>query len=123
MAAAAAEAADPASFYLMPAALNLVADQAALIEEIGAQLPPCQLPAVVCLDTPNRSYVGSESDDEAMTAYVKAADAIRDAFGCLVVIVHHCSIDGQRPWGRSSSAGAIDAQLAIRKSGDPRSMR
>jgi hypothetical protein len=38
------------------------------------------------LDTLNRSLAGSESDDEDMAAYVKAADAIREAFGCAVVI-------------------------------------
>lgn len=113
-----ADAADPVPFFLMPAALNLVQDHAALIAGIRMQMPVGQRPAVVCLDTLNRSFIGSESDDEAMTAYVKAADAIRDAFGCLVVIVHHCGIEGQRPRGHSSLAGAVDAQLAVRKTGE-----
>ena len=51
------------------------------------------IPAVVCIDTLNRSLVGSESSDEDMAAYIKAADAVRDAFNCLVVIVHHCGHD------------------------------
>jgi len=44
----------------------------------------------------NRSIRGSESNDEDMTAYVNAADAIRTAFEGAVIIVHHCGIDGTR---------------------------
>lgn len=105
-------------FYLMPATLALVADAAELIGAIRAQLPDGKPPAVVCLDTLNRSFTGSESDDRDMTAYVRAADSIRDAFGCLVVIVHHCGLEGTRPRGHSALAGAVDAQLAVKKLGD-----
>ncbi|MCJ2126672.1 AAA family ATPase [Methylobacterium sp. J-077] len=105
-------------FYLMPASLALVADAAELITAIRAQLPDGKPPAVVCLDTLNRSFTGSESDDRDMTAYVRAADSIRDAFGCLVVIVHHCGLEGTRPRGHSALAGAVDAQLAVKKLGD-----
>jgi RecA-family ATPase len=35
------------------------------------------------------SLVGSESKDVDMAAYVRAADAIRDAFDCVVIIIHH----------------------------------
>jgi AAA domain len=47
-------------------------------------------PILVVLDTLNRSLRGSESSDEDMTAYLNAADAIRETFNCVVVIVHHC---------------------------------
>ena len=56
-------------------------------------------PVAVCLDTLNRSLAGSESSDEDMSAYIRAADAIRDAFGCLVVVVRHCGHNGERPRG------------------------
>ena len=48
-----------------------------------------------------------------MAAYVRAADAVRDAFDCLVVIVHHCGHDGERPRGHSSLIGALDVQIAV----------
>jgi hypothetical protein len=48
-----------------------------------------------------------------MGNYVKAADAIRDAFECAVVIVHHCGYEGTRPRGHSSLIGALDAQVAV----------
>ena len=65
------------------------------------------------LDTLNRSLRGSESSDQDMTAYVKAADAVARAFGCAVAVVHHCGIDGTRPRGHTALSGAVDAQIAI----------
>src|SRR6266567_1175714 len=77
-------------FYLSPLRMDLIKDHKALIQSIRAQLKPGETPIVVALDTLNRSLVGSESKDEDMSAYVNAADAIREAFDCAVVIVHHC---------------------------------
>ena len=82
----AANASSP-PFHLMASALNLVADQAAFLDALRAQLGE-EKPVVVVIDTLNRSLAGSESDDKDMAAYVRAADAIRDAFDCAVVIVH-----------------------------------
>lgn len=106
-------AADP-PFHLMDQPLALVADHAAFVASIKAQLG-AEHPAVVCIDTLNRSLAGSESSDEDMSAYIKAADALRDAFGCLVVIVHHCGHDGARPRGHSSLIGALDVQIAVKR--------
>jgi len=50
-----------------------------------------------------------------MAAYVRAADAIRDAFDCVVVIVHHCGHNGDRPRGHSSLMGALDIQIAVKR--------
>ena len=65
------------------------------------------------VDTLNRSLAGSESKDEDMAAYIRAADTIREAFQCAVAIVHHCGVDGTRPRGHTSLAGANEAQLAV----------
>jgi hypothetical protein len=99
-------------FYLQPATLNLVKQSADLIAEIREHQVE---PVLIVLDTLNRSFAGSESSDEDMTAYVQAADAIRDAFDCAVVIVHHCGIDGTRPRGHTALTGAVDAQIAIKR--------
>ena len=101
-------------FHLMASALNLVVDQAAFLEALRAQLRE-EKPVVVVIDTLNRSLAGSESDDKDMAAYVRAADAIRDAFDCAVVIVHHCGHNGERPRGHSSLIGAVDAQIAVKR--------
>ena len=101
-----------APFYLVPAVVNLIADHAHLIASIKAQTVT---PAVVVLDTLNRSLFGSESNDQDMANYVKAADAIRATFECAVIIVHHCGVDGTRPRGHTSLTGACDAQLAVKR--------
>jgi hypothetical protein len=75
-------------------------------------------PGIVVLDTLNRSLEGSENDPADMGRYVQAADAIREAFNCVVIIVHHCGIDGTRPRGHTSLTGAADAQIAVRRDED-----
>jgi hypothetical protein len=109
-----AENSSEVPFHLMASPIGLVADHAALIASIRATLGTV-LPAAIAIDTLNRSLAGSESDDRDMAAYVKAADAIRDAFNCAVVIVHHCGHEGTRPRGHSSLMGAIDAQIAVKR--------
>jgi hypothetical protein len=104
-----------APFYLVTHPMNLVVDADALIASIKMQGIN---PGAVCLDTLNRSLVGSESKDEDMSAYIAAAGKIEEAFGCLVVIVHHCGVDATRPRGHTSLTGAVEAQIAIKKSDD-----
>jgi hypothetical protein len=101
---------DNIPWFLQPVTLDLVRDHQALILKIKEQSIN---PLMVLLDTLNRSLFGSESSDQDMSAYVRAADAIRDAFNCAVVVVHHCGIDGKRPRGHTSLQGACDAQLAV----------
>jgi hypothetical protein len=112
-----AEEHDPPPFYLIADAINLVKEHGTLIECIQRQANGSTpaAPAVVVIDTLNRSLVGSESDDKDMAAYIRAADAIRIAFGCAVVVVHHCGIDATRPRGHTSLAGAVDAQIAVKR--------
>jgi hypothetical protein len=105
---------DAVPFFLIADALNLVKEHSELIGCIRLQAHE-QPPAVVVIDTLNRSLAGSESDDKDMSAYIRAADAIRDAFGCVVIIVHHCGVDASRPRGHTSLAGAVDAQLAVKR--------
>jgi hypothetical protein len=107
---------DPAQvpFFLIADALNLVKEHSDLIGCIRLQAMG-SLPTVVVIDTLNRSLAGSESDDKDMAAYIRAADAICDAFGCVVVIVHHCGVDATRPRGHTSLMGAVEAQLAVKR--------
>ena len=53
-----------------------------------------------------------------MAKFIRAADTIRTAFGCLVLLIHHCGIAGNRPRGHTSLAGADDVQIAIDKDKD-----
>ena len=103
---------DPVPFYLEPVTLDLVKDAPELIRVIRRTLGN-EKPVVIVLDTLNRSLRGSESSDEDMSAYIRAADSLREAFDCAVIIVHHCGIDGTRPRGHTSLTGAADAQLSV----------
>lgn len=105
-----------APFYLITDRTDLVRDHAELIGAIRSQAAP-DLPRLVAIDTLNRSLAGSESKDEDMAAYIRAADAIREAFDCAVIIVHHCGVDGSRPRGHTSLTGAADAQLSVARDG------
>jgi AAA domain len=103
-------------FYLLASNAKLVRDHKALIESMHGQTD--RPPTVVVLDTLNRSIDGSESKDQDMGAYLAAAEAIIDAFDCVVIIVHHCGVDGTRPRGHTSLSGAASVQIAVRRDAD-----
>jgi hypothetical protein len=111
-----AEDRDPVPFWLLDVRIDLVRDHRALIAAIRAQVD--RNPAVVCVDTLNRAINGSENDPDVMSKFIQAADAIRDAFNCLVVIIHHCPLVGGRPRGHSSLSGADDVQISVEKNDD-----
>jgi len=97
-------------FYLQPAPMDLIKEHPDLIAAIrGLESSP----VAVVLDTLNRSLNGSENSDEDMGDYIKATDAIREAFDCSILVVHHCGINDSRPRGHTSLTGAADARLAV----------
>jgi hypothetical protein len=102
---------DEVWFYLLASNAKLVRDHKALIESMSGQID--RPPTCVVLDTLNRSIDGSESKDSDMGAYLAAAEVICDAFDCVVIIVHHCGVDGTRPRGHTSLTGAAAAQLSV----------
>jgi hypothetical protein len=105
---------DAPPFYLVAGRLDLVGEVVHLIADIRAQGPSddCQ---VIVIDTLNRSIQGSESDDRDMGDYIKACDAIREAFRCTVILIHHRRVDGSRPRGHTSLTGAVDAQISVKR--------
>ena len=100
-------------FYLVPASLDLIAECKDLVAAIRAKLGNTE-PAAVVLDTLNRSLNGDENGED-MTAYIRAAGVIQEAFGCVVIVVHHCGVEGKRPRGHTSLSGACDAQIAVKR--------
>lgn len=101
-------------FYLCTQRLALPPDGETILADIRQQLPDVE-PGIVVIDTLNRTLVGSENKPEDMGAFIRAADLIRETFGCLVVIVHHCGIEEARPRGHTSLTGAADTQIAVRR--------
>ena len=113
-----AEDASGIPFFLLPMRLDLDKEHGQLIADITAQLPFDAGACLVVVDTLNRTFAGSESSDEDMTKYVKAADAIKSHFRCSVAIVHHCGHETTRPRGHTSLTGAADCQIKILKDKD-----
>jgi hypothetical protein len=95
--------------------LNFAKDVAELVAGIEAE---GITPVLVILDTLNRSLIGSESKDADMAGYLAAADKLREAFYCLVLIVHHCGLEQGRPRGHTSLTGAADVQISIKRVSD-----
>jgi AAA domain len=101
-------------FFLIDAQSDLAHDAADLIAAIRSELADA-VPAVVVIDTLNRTINGSENKDEDMGRFIKAADIIQRAFDCVVVIIHHCGVATNRPRGHTSLTGAADAQIAVER--------
>jgi hypothetical protein len=104
-------------FYLLDVPVDLVADRDKLIAAIRAQLGD-QHPVVIVIDTLNRALIGDENKSDDMSKFIRAADLIREAFGCAVIIIHHCGVAGSRPRGHTSLSGADDAQIAVERGED-----
>lgn len=101
-------------FYLSADRIILPQDGAAVVQSIRKEFPQVK-PGIVVLDTLNRSISGSENDPADMGQYVRAADFIREKFNCVVIVVHHCGVEGARPRGHTSLTGAADAQIAVKR--------
>ena len=106
--------ADPVPFWLLDVRLDLVKEQTALIAAIRTQLNNTK-PAAIVIDTLNRAINGNENDSDVMSKFIAAADAVRDAFKCLIVIIHHTPLSGGRPRGHSSLGGADDCQISVER--------
>jgi hypothetical protein len=104
----------PVPFYLLDVPIDLVADRDKLIQAIRVQLGE-QMPAAVVIDTLNRALIGDENKSDDMAKFIRAADMIRETFGCVVIIIHHCGVAGSRPRGHTSLSGADDAQIAVER--------
>jgi hypothetical protein len=102
-------------FSLLDVPLDLITECDELVASIRAQVAQ---PSVVFIDTLNRALVGDENSSADMGKLVKAATAIIAAFGCLVVLIHHCGVAGNRPHGHTSLTGAVDAQIAVTRNKD-----
>lgn len=112
---------DPGPFYDITINLDLINDHRALIMAIKAKLGIVK-PVAVALDTLNRSLFGSESSDEDMAAYIRAAGAVEAEFECAVIVVHHCGHNTERPRGHSSLLGAEDAEIMVKRLADDKTM-
>jgi hypothetical protein len=106
---------DNAPFYLTKeTTLDLIQDVDAVTNAIAEQFVDRSI-GIITIDTLNRSLKGSESKDEDMTAYIRAAVTLAEKFQCAVLIVHHCGYDSTHPRGHTSLIGAVDADIEVTK--------
>lgn len=70
-------------------------------------------PALVVIDTLNKSLDGSENSDEDMTHYTRCVEAVFREFECSVIILHHCGKSADKPRGHTSLTGTCAAQLKM----------
>jgi hypothetical protein len=99
-------------FYLIDVSMDLIAEADVLVGDIKAQLNKGEKPALVVIDTANRALSGRDENSSDMGKLVKAADVVRAAFGCTVLLIHHCGVSADRPRGHSSLPAAADASVS-----------
>jgi RecA-family ATPase len=112
---------EPGQFYDVTLPLDLIKDHPALTMPIKRRLGEVK-PVAITLDTLNRSLFGSESSDEDMAAYIRAAGAIIEAFDCAVIVIHHCGHNAERPRGHSALLGAEDAEIMVKRLADDKAI-
>ena len=90
-----------------------VAEIEAAIEESGAGKP-----SSVWIDTLARAAAGlDENSSRDMGELIKACDAIRERYGCAVILVHHAGHNQDRARGSSALKAALDTELSATKDG------
>lgn len=108
---------DEAPFYLIRQSLNFMADTdvVVLLKTIDALSKKIgQPPACIFVDTVSRVLPGADENlQKDMTLFIKACDALREAFGSTVIGVHHTSRAGGAMRGSSVFDGAGDCLLQI----------
>lgn len=111
-------------FALRRAGLDLLHNQAnldqiySLANEVKAHQP--DMPLVIVIDTLSRVMAGGDENSAAdMTALIRNIDAIREATGAHVMLVHHTGKDTARgARGHSSLRAATDTEIEVGVSGD-----
>ncbi len=90
-----------------------VQEIAAAIEESGAGKP-----SSVWIDTLARAAAGlDENSSRDMGELVRACDAIRERYGCAVILVHHAGHNQDRARGSSAIKAALDTEISATKDG------
>lgn len=107
---------DGTPFVLMPRRLNLFQDDrtpANIIEAARQWEAYYDLPVeVVIIDTFAAASTGlNENDGSQVGLVLEKAEAIKEALGCAVIIVHHKNAMGERERGWSGLRGAVDTVL------------
>nr|OQB78879.1 MAG: hypothetical protein BWX88_05040 [Planctomycetes bacterium ADurb.Bin126] len=104
-----------APLYVAPAVA--IPDVGELTRLVLAVQPLPKPPALVVLDTLARCFGGGdENSTQDMSKFVSACDALRRAWGCTVLVVHHTGhADKNRARGAIALKAALDAEYRVTK--------
>ncbi|QFX95208.1 AAA family ATPase [Acidithiobacillus thiooxidans] len=94
--------------------------EAEAVEEIAAAIADAGTgkPSSVWIDTLARAAAGlDENSSRDMGELIKACDAIRERYGCAVILVHHAGHNQDRARGSSAIKAALDTELSATKDG------
>jgi hypothetical protein len=92
-------------FHLILVPVKITTHAKTLIEEIRFELGD-DVPKLIVIDTLARAIVGDETGAKDMGAFIQAADNIRLAFNCCVLVVHHSGWAGDHSRGSSAFPAA-----------------
>ena len=104
---------------VLPHSINFgtATNVAQLVSAIRTRIPDGRV-ALVVIDTLNRNMSGDENSSEYVAQFMASCDAVRDATGATIMVVHHAghSANGEdgaklRPRGSSAFAAAMDTVL------------
>lgn len=102
--------------YLAPAvAIPNPTDLIALITAIDTGVATVGQPAMIVLDTLARCFGGGdENSTQDMSRFVSACDAVRQRYGCTILVVHHAGHgDKSRARGAIALKAALDAEYRL----------
>ena len=108
----------PHNFGIIPEAYALIQTEELkeLAETIRDQMD--EPPALIVIDTLNRNIGGSESSEDDMGKFIRAADLLQRAFDSTILIIHHTGWNVERERGHSSLRGAADTMVSVSKLGE-----
>lgn len=100
--------------YIISENVALVPEHDELIRSINDQLE--QMPSLIVIDTLARAMVGLKENDQGdMGLVIQAVDAIRDATGAAVLLIHHTTKDGGAERGSGALRGALDTMMKVER--------
>ena len=105
--------ADTVDLDVVTPGINLVAGPDELKGLIGDRPP-----RLIIVDTLSRCFSGDENKQEFMGAFVRTLDALRDHYGCAILVIHHANRQAEMR-GSSVLSGAVDVSWRLTKARGP----
>lgn len=106
---------DVDDLYVSTSACDLNTDQG--YQKVINEIESYQVrPALIVVDTLNRFMAGDENKADEARGLIDRCDALKQVFGCSVLIVHHTGVGAEakdRARGSSAFKGAMDIEIKI----------